>query len=648
VKIRAGFALTAALTAALAQQAARPGHAISELEPLLARIAAYEYGQSREVPAQLTTFIGDSQASPALLHQIEARLLQFLQSNATAAGKDVAFRELSLIATQASVPLLSSMLRRSETAEMARYALSSIPGPAADEALRNALGESSGKVTIGIANSLGQRRVAESVPALGSMAISSDPALAEAALFALGDIGNRSALDALAVARAKISGPLQQRALEAYLQCAGHLARGDKSDALKAYRQLLAPEEPEMIRVAALSGVAATEGKNAIPTLASEIRSASPAVQDAAIRLLAEIPGPQTTDALMRPFPNLAAPGQVRLLAALADRGDTTARPLLVQAAASNTAAVRVAALTGLGRLGDEADITRLAEAAASSQGAEQAAARQSLSGLRGTRVDSAIVQAMGAAKGKVKAELVLAAGDRGNPAAANALIQAVHEPDPDVRRNAIRALRNVAGPEQVPPLLELLKASAPADRRDTTQTLAAVLKRSQAAQIRAAVSAYQAASEVELRLSLLEALGQTSNAEVLPTLREGLKDSRTEIVRGSILSLTDWADAAPLPDLLSVATTSTDSALQVLALRGYLKLVALPAQRPNPESAKLLDDAMRLARQQAEKRSVLSLLPTYPCPESLQVAQQAQTDETVAKEAKVAADRIADSLKRK
>ncbi len=55
-------------------------------------------------------FVQDSLTNPALLKQIEARLDQFVQSDATAAGKDFAFRELSLIATDASLPVLTPML----------------------------------------------------------------------------------------------------------------------------------------------------------------------------------------------------------------------------------------------------------------------------------------------------------------------------------------------------------------------------------------------------------------------------------------------------------------------------------------------------------------------------------------------------------
>src|SRR5262245_24316501 len=151
----------------------------AQIEPLLAKVAKYEHGQSREPLAQVTLLIEKSLKSPAELKEIEGALLKFLQSDATPAAKDFALRELSLIATEASIPVLTLMLFQTETAEMARYALARIPSPAADDALRSNLAKSSGANRIGIINSLGQRRDAKSVAALKPLLVSKDAGVAE-------------------------------------------------------------------------------------------------------------------------------------------------------------------------------------------------------------------------------------------------------------------------------------------------------------------------------------------------------------------------------------------------------------------------------------------------------------------------------------
>lgn len=532
---------------------------------------------------------------------------------------------------------------------MARYALARIPGPMAGEALRKALNGTSGSVKVGIINSLGQRRDTGAVPALGPLVVSSDAAVAQAAIKALGSIGNRAALSELSAGAGKASGPRKQPILEAYLQCAGRLAEGGNSkDALGAYQRLLAEPVPPMIRVASLIGLTGVEGKNALTSLSAEIAAKDPQVRDAAIRLVAGIPGRDSTATLIDRFGSVPAAGQVRILEALAEHGDETARPLATKAATSDAALVRAAALTALGKLGNENSVALLAEAAASGQGAEQTAARQSLSGLAGPGIESAIVAAIASSTGKTKAELILAAGERGSRPAADVLIQGARDPDSDVRRNALRALRNVAGREQVTALLETVKTAGGTDQRDAVQALAAALKRSSADQMQAVISAYRATSQMASRLALIETMGQVSGSDALPLLRECLRDSSPEIARAAILALAGWADAVPLPDLLAAARTNTDTALQVLAVRGCLKLLAAPSPRPVRESAQMLADLMLLAKQPAEKKAVLALLPQYPCEEALRTAEGSLADPVVANEAKASVDRLKSSLNSK
>jgi hypothetical protein len=111
---------------------------------------------------------------------------------------------------------------------------------------------------------------------------------------------------------------------------------------------------------------------------------------------------------------------------------------------------------------------------------------------------------------------------------------------------------------------------------------------------------------------------------------------------------MTDWADATPMTVLMDFAKGTANQSLQVLALRGYLKLIALPSQRPDAESARLLGEAMTLAKLPPEKRQVLAVLTNYPCKETLEIAQAAVADESVAKEAKAAVDKINSLVKYK
>jgi HEAT repeat protein len=615
----------------------KPRRTLAEMEPVLDKIAAWEFNQSRDPLYEFSEFLQGAFGSPARLREIEDRLLRMLQSNATLPGKDFVCRQLRVIGSDASVPVLAGMLLRPETSDMARYALDGIPGSAAEDALLAALPKGSGKIRIGVINSLGQRRNGKAVPALKALVSSPDSGVREATVGALAAIGDVPALEALAAAGDR----------DAYLRCAEKVAAGGNSAAaVKAYRQLMAAGEPETVRLAALSGLVAVAGKDSVPDLERELGSARPKAQAAAIRLLNGIPGPQITKLLAGRVTGLPAAVQVKVLAALGDRGDDSARPAVTQALKSSAPAVRVAAVRALATLGDGSSVAILADLAAGAEASEQSAARETLYRMRGAGVEPAIVAGIGSAAGNTKLELIRAAGERGLAAAGDALLQAARDPDREVRREAVRALRNVAGPAHTGALLDvLLKAEDESGRRDAGRALASALKRSGRPQIGGTVAAYQSAENVAVRAALLEVMGQVSADETLPVLRSSLRDSQPEIARAAILALSEWHTPAPLADLLDLARRSPNPAHQVLALRGYVKLIAAPANRSMAETVNLLAEAMRLARQPEEKRAILSSLSNYATRESLRIADEAAADSAVAREAKAAAARIRLSL---
>lgn len=617
---------------------------LAEMEPVIQRIAAWEFHLSRDPLYDFSEFVQSSSGSHAA---IESRLLRILQSGATLAGKDFVCRQLSVIGSEASVPVLSGMLLPPETSDMARYALQGIRGPASANALRAALPAASGKVKIGIVNSLGQCRDAKSVPALARLLASPDRGISEAAAGALAAVGDPAALDALDAARSRLNGGQRQTLSEAYLRCAEKVfAGGGKQPALRAFRQLAASGEPETVRFAALSGIVAIAGAGAVSELTKELNSTNSNAQLAAIRLLKGIPGHEITTLLVSRFAGLPPAAQVRVLAALGGRNDTPARPAVTQALNSADPAVRVAAAQALEQLGGGSSALALAGAAANAEGAEQAAVRASLYRVRGADVDAAVVTGIGSSPGASRLELIRAAGERGLSAAGDALIVAARGPDRQVRRESVRALRYVAGPAHSPALLELLvDAEDDSGRREYARALASSLKRTTPPRLSAVIGAYQSAASVPVRAALLEVMGQVSSSEALPVLRRSLNDGQPEVVRSAILALSEWLTPEPMPDLVAVARSSSNQAHQILALRGYIKLIAAPSDRSIPQTVSMLAEAMSLARQPEEKRAILSMLSNFATKEALELATSAARDSAVEREANAAAGRIRLSL---
>jgi hypothetical protein len=97
--------------------------------------------------------------------------------------------------------------------------------------------------------------------------------------------------------------------------------------------------------------------------------------------------------------------------------------------------------------------------------------------------------------------------------------------------------------------------------------------------------------------------------------------------------------------DLFDVASQDADAVSRVVALRGCVKLLSLPANRPAQETVGLLDKAMKAASRIEEKRVVLAALPNYPCPAALDLATRMEADPAMAQEAKLAATKIKELL---
>jgi len=225
----------------------------SEMDEVFAKIKTYDWGQSRAALTEVSDLVRKSHGSPEERSKVEKNLLELLKSDATYACKQFVCRELSIIGTEQSVPTLGAMLTDEKLSDMARYALERIPGAAVDEALRNAMAKTSGKIKVGIINSLGQRRDSKAASALGALVGDSDQMIAAAAVSALGNIADAQATKVLAGAKGKTTGKLRLLVLDAYLRCADRLvAEGKKADALAIYEELM--KEPKPIGIAALQG----------------------------------------------------------------------------------------------------------------------------------------------------------------------------------------------------------------------------------------------------------------------------------------------------------------------------------------------------------------------------------------------------------
>ena len=127
----------------------------------------------------------------------EQNLIEVLQSNAPPQDKAIPCKQLAVCGTKNAVPALAVLLTDKDLASWARIALEAIPDPAAGEALRGAMDKVQGRLLVGVINSIGVRRDANSAKALAKRLNDADVEVASAAAVALGRIGGDSAVKTL-------------------------------------------------------------------------------------------------------------------------------------------------------------------------------------------------------------------------------------------------------------------------------------------------------------------------------------------------------------------------------------------------------------------------------------------------------------------
>jgi hypothetical protein len=171
---------------------------------------------------------------------------------ATVFRKAIACKRLAVIGTKESVPALAALLGEDRASDYARDALESIPDPAADAALREALRKLKGLLLIGVINSIRRRRDQDAVEPLGDLIHGDETAVAGAAALAMGEIGGPVAARMLLRALGTTRGAVRADVAGGALLCADRMMAEDREGALSMLDALSRPDIPGNVRVPAM------------------------------------------------------------------------------------------------------------------------------------------------------------------------------------------------------------------------------------------------------------------------------------------------------------------------------------------------------------------------------------------------------------
>lgn len=604
----------------------------------------YDFGQSRKQLSNIEAVVRT--ATPAEQDLLEKEFIKALTSpDATHACKLFACRMLARIGTGLSVPALATMLPDADSSHVARMALEQIPSPRVDEALRAALATTKGAVLVGVINSIGARKDARAVADLVKLVQSDDAAVAEAAISALGKIGSSAA--AKAVMAADVKPALQRAKADAMLGCAEALSVKNKKMAKAIYTQMSADANPVNVRIAGLRGLLSLGGS--VDLLVAALKSPEAQMRQAAGKFAVLVKGGDA--ALAKALPGLSVDARIALLNAMASRGNASVLPAIQAELKSDDISVRMAALQTIGVIGNGSVVTSLAGVAAHAEdAAERKAAQTALDSLKAKDVDPAILLALKSsgdeAERTVLVASVLARRSKGGKAAL--LGVATNDGDEGVRIEALNAVASMVTVADATVLADLLATA------DSSKVLKAAEKALSAAVAGSGdkgaepVIAKLGAAKAETRSALMQALASAGGTKAQVAVRDVLKGTDLSARKDAIRALSVWKTAEPMQDLLAVSMDNTDATCQVLALRGFLSMVALSSNRTPDDTLSLYQKGYSVATRPEEKRTILTALSTLKTEKALTFIDDIEKDNSSLKaEAEAARKKLQELLKK-
>jgi len=557
----------------------------------------------------------------------QARLIAVLQSDAAPQERAITCKRLAICGTKDAVPALAALLPDEKLASWARIALEAIPDPAADEALRAAVGRLQGRLLVGVINSIGVRRDAKALEILVKRLHDADAEVASAAAVALGRIGGGAACGALEQSLAGAPAAVRSAAAEGCILCAErYLAEGKRAEAVKVYDLVRKAEVPKQRVVEATRGAILARQSAGVPLLVEQLQSADKAHFAIGLRTARELPGREATEAIVSELGRAAPERQVLLILALGDRGDAAALPAVLQAAKTGQGEVRSAAIRGLRRLGDATCVPLLLEAALEANEGLSQTAIEVLADLPGRQIDDALAGQLSKAEGKRREVLIQLVGRRNIAGAVSALLKAAEDPDDQIRAAALRGLGFTIEFRDLPVLIARVvrPLEKPEEAKAAEEALRAACERMPDREACAGkLVAAMSQATVPARCKFLEILTALGGGKALEAVGAAAKDPDPQIQDAGSRLLGEWMSVDAGPVLLDLAKTATDAKYETRALRGYIRL-ARQFVMPDQQRVEMCRTALAAARRDEERKLVMEVLERYPSVETLRLAVEA------------------------
>jgi len=619
-----GFArLGACLIVALATSAVPAAPASGEnpaLDAAFQKLAALESGQGLDILHPIRQAIVQSRADEKVRTDLEARLIAILQGDATDLAKDYACRQLVIVGSDASMPVLAELLPNPRLSYMARYAMEGIGSPAAIQTLREMLGKTGGRQKVGVVISLGRLAAGSAVSELSALLGEEDDELREVAVVALGRIGTIPAADALRDFADKAPEGLRNAVVDAELHAAESLCRQGEYQAAVGLCESLLSADSERVRAAAFRGLISAKPSESLAMILAGLGAEEPWKRAVAADCVVELEKPEEIRIVASAVPELPVPGKIAAFVSLKDRCDPAVREAALASLDQADTEVRTAALAALIASGTAEDASTLADLASTAEDLQvRHAAFETLRLMTAGGTNQAMIALMNEAK-TPNPVVMKGALARRSPEFVPAFLKAAESSDAATRLDAFKALEIMATEKEAQSLAGLLCKTAPGEEREAAGRAVwmSCEKIPDAALRSAPLLAAMEKTDAAGQCALLPSLARMGGERTLTAVHSAMQSENQAVRDAGYRALANWPDATVAGELLDVAKTSEVESYRVWSLRAYARVVSLPDERPAQQTFEMLQSAMELATRTEDQELIISRLESVRVPDAL------------------------------
>lgn len=515
-------------------------------------------------------------------------------------SRAVVVKLLQLCGGDAEVRVLAKQLSNARVRDYAIMALTQIGTPSARNALLETAKASETAVAMEYVSAFAKLREAEAGELLMTLWGAVKPYQRVAVMNALAEIGHEAAGEGMLAA-------LKAESLVERTSAQGSLSKlvpamKNREKALELARRFheAAQTETSLTTLMDCQGVEAT-----LDMLMQEVTSGDLVRREAVLRLLSKVEGEAVSARLVAVSETAAPIVRAAILAALGRRADASTRPFVVASMKHNEAVVRAAAYRALPYFGVVEAVPELVAALANAKKEDIYFLKEALGWQQCDGFNDHVASAVAGANGEGKIALIDLLARRRAQDKSAVVFDALASQDKNIRRACLKALEVLARPADIDRVLSFIVTCESVSERRLAQAVLVTLGRADSSVVRSFVQLL-GTSASGVRVTLLQSMARIGGNEALQGVMSQLNHPEASVKDAAVRALSDWPDFGAAAALTELASQKENQIHRVLALRGLIRVSALPAGKTPDERVANLLKANALCLSNDERRLVL------------------------------------------